>query len=156
MKTNRKLQIICIAIPLSVGGLAAWLTRDEIRMFESIRQPPLSPPGWLFPIVWTFLYVLMGYACYAVLTSGCATRSIRNAVFVYGVQLAFNFLWPLVFFGASRYLAALIVIILLWFSILATTMYFYRIRQTAGNRMLPYLLWVTFAAYLNYGVYRLN
>lgn len=92
MKINKKLLIICLVIPLAVGGLAALLTGGGMDTFETLNQPPLSPPGWLFPVVWTILYILMGIASYLVLTSGKSQEIIRRTLVLYGIQLAFNFL----------------------------------------------------------------
>ena len=142
-----------LAVPLAVGGLSALLTKDSMETFDSLNKPALSPPGWLFPVVWTVLFVLMGLACYLVVTSG---RSNRAALTLYGVQLLFNLLWSLIFFRAGAYLAAFIWLILLWLLISATTVLFYRISKPAGLLMLPYLLWVTFAGYLNLLIYLLN
>ena len=156
MKINKKLLIICLVIPLAVGGIAALLTGSEMDTFETLNQPPLSPPGWLFPVVWTILYILMGIASYLVLTTGKSQESIRRALVLYGIQLAFNFLWPIFFFGLSAYLFAFIWLVALWLLILATTVSFYRISDIAGYLMIPYLIWVTFAGYLNLGIYLLN
>lgn len=142
-----------LAVPLAIGGLSALLTKDSMETFDSLNKPALSPPGWLFPVVWTVLFVLMGLACYLVVTSG---RSNRVTLTLYGVQLFFNLLWSLIFFRAGAYLAAFIWLILLWLLILATTVLFYRISKPAGLLMLPYLLWVTFAGYLNLSIYLLN
>ena len=131
-----------LAVPLAVGGLSALLTKDSMETFDSLNKPALSPPGWLFPVVWTVLFVLMGIACYIVVTAGGGNRA---ALTLYGVQLLFNLLWSLIFFRAGAYLAAFIWLILLWLLILATTVLFYRISKPAGILMLPYLLWVTFA-----------
>ena len=156
MKINKKLLIICLVIPLAVGGVAALLTGGGMDTFETLNQPPLSPPGWLFPVVWTILYILMGIASYLVLTSGKSHESIRRALVLYGIQLAFNFLWPIFFFGLSAYLFAFIWLVALWLLILATTISFYRISDIAGYLMIPYLIWVTFAGHLNLGIYLLN
>ncbi len=150
MKINKRL-ILCLAIPLGVGGLAAWLARGSMETFASLNQPPLSPPGWLFPIVWTILYAMMGWASWLALSAG-QTRALR----LYGIQLAFNFLWTLIFFNLNAYLLAFIWLILMWILILATGWLFYRITRPAGLLMLPYLLWVSFAGYLNLGIYLLN
>lgn len=149
----RKKLLASLAVPLAVGGLSALLTKDSMETFDSLNKPALSPPGWLFPVVWTVLFVLMGLACYLVVTSG---RSNRVALTLYGVQLFFNLLWSLIFFRAGAYLAAFIWLILLWLLISATTVLFYRISKPAGLLMLPYLLWVTFAGYLNLSIYLLN
>lgn len=156
MKLDWKKLLICLAIPLAVGGLAALLTGGGMREYGTMNQPPLSPPGWLFPIVWTVLYLAMGYASYRVLTSGAPEGEIRKALTLYGVQLAVNFLWPLVFFGLNWYLVAFFILVLLWVLIWLTMRAFSNIDELAGNLLLPYLLWVTFAGYLNFGVYLLN
>lgn len=142
-----------LAVPLAIGGLSALLTKDSMETFDSLNKPALSPPGWLFPVVWTVLFVLMGIACYIVVTAGGGNRA---ALTLYGVQLLFNLLWSLIFFRAGAYLAAFIWLILLWLLILATTVFFYCISKPAGILMLPYLLWVTFAGYLNLSIYLLN
>ena len=156
MKLDWKKLLICLAIPLAVGGLAALLTGGGMGAYADFNQPPLSPPGWLFPIVWTILYLLMGYASYRVLTSSAAPEKIRNALILYGAQLAVNFLWPLVFFGLQWYLAAFFVLIALWVLIFLTIRAFSEIDEKAGDLLLPYILWVTFAGYLNLGVAILN
>jgi len=156
LKINKKLLIICLVFPLAVGGIAALLTGGGMDTFETLNQPPLSPPGWLFPVVWTILYILMGIASYLVLTSGKSQESIRRTLVMYGIQLAFNFLWPILFFSLSAYLFAFIWLVALWLLILATTVSFYRISDIAGYLMIPYLIWVTFAGYLNLGIYLMN
>ena len=155
MDKNIKKRLLSWAIPLAVGGLATLLSGGT-RLYQTINQPPLSPPGWVFPLVWTALYIAMGEAAYRVLTSGADKDQIRKALIAYGVQLFLNFLWPLFFFGGQMYLTAFIILILLWIAIFITTRRFSRIDENAGDLMLPYLLWVTFAGYLNLGVFLLN
>ena len=113
MKIQWKKLILCLAVPLAVGGLSALITGNSMQMFETLRKPPLSPPGWLFPVVWTILYILMGIASYLVLTSAKPNRS-RSALLVYGVQLFFNFFWPILFFSLKLYLSAFFWLVLLW------------------------------------------
>jgi len=156
LKINKKRLIICLVIPLAVGGLAALLTGGGMDTFESLNKPPLSPPGWLFPVAWTILYILMGIASYLALTSGAPQENIRRAIVLYGIQLAFNFLWPIFFFSLSAYLFAFIWLVVLWLLILATTVSFHRLSNIAGYLMIPYLLWVSFAGYLNLGIYLMN
>lgn len=156
MKIQWKKLLICLAIPLGIGGLAALLTGNNMADYGNLRQPPFAPPGWLFPVVWTILYLMMGYASYRVLVSGKDEYKVRMALIIYGAQLAMNFLWPLVFFGMQWYLAAFIVLLALWVLILLTIRVFAEIDEPAGDLLLPYILWVTFAAYLNVGVYLLN
>ncbi len=153
LKIQWKKLLACLAIPLAVGGLSALLTRNSMETFKALNKPPLSPPGWLFPVVWTILFVLMGIASYLVLVSG---KPNRTALTVYGVQLVFNFVWSLIFFNMEQYLFAFVWLVLLWLLILITTVLFYRISKPAGYLMLPYLAWVTFAGYLNLGIYLLN
>jgi len=156
LNSKRRQMLICIAIPLAVGGVSAWLSRGSMNVFAALDKPPLSPPGWLFPVVWTILYVLMGLASYLVLVSPKPRRTVSEALRLYGIQLVVNFLWPLLFFNLSLYLLAFLWLILLWVLILAVTVRFYRISRTPGYLMLPYLLWTTFAGYLNLGVWVLN
>lgn len=156
MKVNWKKLLLCIAIPLGVGGLSALLTMDGMKAFNTLEKPPLTPPGWVFGVVWTVLYILMGIASYLVLTSGKEPKAIREALTLYGIQLGINFFWSIFFFNYSLYLFSLFWLILLWVFVLATTLKFSRISSLAGDLMLPYLVWVAFAGYLNYGVYLLN
>lgn len=156
MKLDWKKLLICLGIPLAVGGLAALISGGGMADYGELAQPPLAPPGWLFPIVWTILYLLMGYASYRVLTSGAEEQKIRRALVLYGTQLALNFLWPLVFFGLEWYLVAFLLLVALWVLIYLTMRAFSNIDELAGTLLLPYILWVTFAGYLNLGVYFLN
>jgi len=155
MNTNLKKRLICLAIPLGVGILATLLSGGT-DLYKTINQPPLSPPAWVFPVVWTVLYLLMGEASYRVTVSGGDTQQVRTALTAYGIQLFLNFLWPLVFFGAQMYLAAFFLLIALWIAIFITMRMFSRLDETAGDLLIPYLLWVTFAGYLNLGVFLLN
>lgn len=155
MKTNWKKLIISLAIPLAVGGLAALLS-GGMGNYTVMNQPPLSPPGWIFPIVWSILYLAMGYASYRILMSGADKADIKQALTFYGIQLALNFLWPIIFFGLQWYWVAFVWLVLLWVFIYLTMRMFGTIDDTAENLLIPYLLWVTFAGYLNLGVALLN
>lgn len=156
MKIRWKTLISAVIIPLLTGTISALISKDGMKNFENINQPPYSPPQWLFPVAWTILYVLMGIASYIVFTSNCDIEHKRNALIFYGIQLFFNFLWSPVFFGAKLYLFAFIWLLVMWVLIIITMLKFFKIDKTAGLLMLPYLLWVTFAAYLNFGVFMLN
>ena len=127
-----------------------------METFQSLNKPPLAPPGWLFPVVWTILFVLMGIASYLVLTAGKDRLTTRAALTVYGIQLAVNFFWPVIFFNLGSYLFAFLWLILLWVLILATAILFYQLSKPAAWLLIPYLIWVTFAGYLNFGVFILN
>ena len=156
MEIKKGLLLKCIAVPLAVGVIASLLTGGGMETFASLNKPPLSPPGWLFPVVWTILYILMGVASYLVLVQQADAGQKRDAIFLYGLQLAVNFLWPLVFFGLRWYLAAFLILLALWVLIFLTIRAFSDIDEPAGDLLLPYILWVTFAGYLNVGVYLLN
>ena len=155
MKTNVKKLIIYLAIPLAVGGLGALLS-GGMGSYGTLKQPPLSPPGWIFPIVWSILYLLMGYASYRIGISDIGTEDREKALLFYGIQLSLNFLWPIVFFGFQAYWLAFLVLILLWAFIYLTMHLFGSIDEIAENCLIPYLFWVTFAGYLNLGVAILN
>ena len=153
MKFQWKKLVVCLLIPLAVCGLAAYLTRNSMDLFAMVKKPPLSPPGWLFPVVWTILYLLMGFASYLVLV---AEKPGRTAWKFYLAQLAFNFVWPILFFHLQMYLLSFVWLLLLWILILVTILWFTRSSRLAGYLLIPYLLWVTFAGYLNLGIYILN
>ena len=156
MQTKLKTLLIYIAIPLLVGGTAALLTRNSMETFQTLNKPPLAPPGFLFPIVWTILYVLMGIASYLIASSQKNQEDIQNALTIYALQLAINFLWPIFFFRLEWYLFSFFWILLLWIFILNTIRLFYPINKTAAYLMIPYLIWVTFASYLNLFIFILN
>lgn len=156
MKINWKKLILCLAVPLVIGGIAALISGGGMADYRNLNQPPLAPPGWVFPVVWTVLYLLMGYASYRVLTSEKEPSQIRKALRLYAVQLLVNFLWPLVFFGLNWRLAAFFILILLWILIFFTMREFSEIDELAGDLLLPYIVWVTFAGYLNFATYLLN
>ncbi len=156
MKNKILLLVECIALPLLVGILAAALTRGGIRGFAEVQQPPLSPPAILFPIVWTILYVLMGVGSYLVLTSNGSKEEIRSALSVYIWQLLVNFLWPTFFFNLKWYLFSFFWLVLLWILVFIMLKRFYRVSKVAAYINIPYLVWLTFAGYLNLGVYFLN
>lgn len=146
--------LLSLLISLGTGGLAALFTGNSMEFYQSLKQPPLSPPGWVFPLAWTILYSLMGVAAYLVWMRDSTGRN--GALFFYGLQLIFYFVWPLLFFNARAYLASLIWLLLLWVLILITTARFFQETKAAGWLMIPYLLWVAFAGYLNAGVWLLN
>ena len=156
MKINKRLLFICIAIPLIVGIVAALLTTNSMEVFGAVRKPPLAPPSWLFPVVWTILYVLMGISSYLVLTSGAAREEIEGAIRIYAYQLVVNFLWPTFFFNLGWYLFSFVWLVLLWVLVLLMILRFKEINKLAAYLNIPYLVWLTFAGYLNIGVWLLN
>lgn len=156
MKRNIGTIAVSLAIPLAVGGIAAYITKDGMMMFEYIEKPPLSPPQWLFPIAWTLLYILMGIASYLVYKAHKPNTQKRRALLIYSVQLAMNFVWPIIFFNTENLLLALIWIAVMLILVLLTTVSFFKTDKRAGVLLLPYVLWTAFATYLNYGIYVLN
>ena len=155
MKTERKQLLTALAIPLLIGGLSALLT-GGMDGFKILNKPPLSPPGWIFPVVWTILYLAMGLASYLIYKSAAPQYKKNNALLFYGLQLFFNFFWSIIFFRWEMYLFAFVWLMVMWILIIITTLKFWKIDKRAGILMVPYLLWVTFAAYLNLGIYILN
>ena len=148
--------LVCLAIPILGGTLAGLISMGGMDIFASVNKPPLSPPAWLFPVVWTILYALMGIASYLVYNSGSGREEKRRALTVYGVQLLFNFIWPILFFNFGMYYFAFFWLVALWALIIYTMVLFGRITKPAAYLLIPYLLWVTFAGYLNLGIAVLN
>ena len=140
----------------AVGILSGWISRNGTQLYsQSITKPPFSPPAILFPIVWTILYALMGIGA---ARSAAASDSMKRsrALNVFVIQLIVNFFWSLIFFNAQAYGFAFAWLLLLWVLIAVMIRFFYSVDRTAAMLQIPYFLWVTFAAYLNYGVWKLN
>lgn len=157
MKQRRsawKVYAVSIAIALAVGGLAALLSHDSMQVFESLKKPPLAPPGVVFPIVWTILFLLMGISAARIYLSDSPER--RGALTVYGLQLALNFGWTILFFCLQLYFAAFIWLIALIIAIFVMISRFYAIDRWAAYLQIPYLMWALFAAYLNLAIAILN
>ena len=145
-----------ILLSEAVGALSGWLSRDGMKLYtETITQPPLSPPPILFPIVWGILYVLMGISAARIyLSPPSPARSRGLNLFV--MQLVLNFFWSLIFFNAQAFLLAFFWLLLLWLLVLGMILVFRKVDPLAGWLQIPYLLWLTFAAYLNLSVWYLN
>ena len=156
MKPNIKLLIKSIALPLLVGLISGLLTRNAMQDFQTLVKPPLAPPGWLFPVVWTILYILMGISAYLIQTSSADPEVKSDALMIYRYQLIVNFLWPVLFFSFGWYLFAFAWILLLWGLVILMIWDFSKISKTAAYLNIPYLIWLTFAAYLNGAIWWLN
>jgi len=154
VKVKWKELIVSIAISLGVGALSGYLTKNSMSLYQELVKPPLTPPGWIFPIVWTILFALMGISAYLIYVSD--SKEKNQALQIYAIQLMLNFIWSLAFFNMQAYLLAFVILILLWISIIAMIKVFYEINPLAGKMQVPYLLWVTFAGYLNLVIYLLN
>lgn len=146
--------ILQVVLALAAGGLASLLGGDTAPLYERLTPPPLSPPGWVFPVVWTVLYILMGIA------AGLVARSedvdSARGMTLYYIQLALNVLWPLIFFRFEWVTVAAVWLFLLTLAVFATQRQFRVIHPAAGWLLLPYLLWCLFALYLNIGFAVLN
>lgn len=169
MKRNWKALIINILIPLAVGTAAGLLTMGGMRQFEALNKPPLSPPAWVFPVAWTILYTLMGISSYFIyisepeeLSGDVSNKNTKEnnrkeqALTTYGYQLIVNFLWPVFFFHFQWYFFSFLWLVLLWILVAKMILEFGQISKTAALLNIPYLLWLSFAGYLNLGVWLLN
>lgn len=149
--------IIALAVPLAVGGVSALLTMNSMEIYgTTLVKPPLSPPAWLFPVAWTILYIMMGLASYLIYTAETDANDRTVALAEYAIQLTMNFFWSIIFFNMEAYFIAFVWLIVMWSVVIICTVRFYRIRKLAGIMLIPYILWLTFAAYLNMGVYVLS
>jgi translocator protein len=142
---------------LLAGMIGSAFTTPAIpTWYAALVKPPLNPPSWVFGPVWTLLYILMGIALYLIWVRGWDRKDVQVATAIFGVQLALNVIWSYLFFGLQSPFLALIEIVLLWVAIFMTIWTFYRVSVPAALLLVPYIIWVTFAAYLNYGIYLLN
>ncbi len=146
-----------IAVPQAAGGIGTLFTETGMdRWYRTIEKPSFTPPSWVFGPVWITLYVLMGISAFLVWRKGWNRPGVKPALAVFGAQLAANTLWSYVFFGRHSIGGALAVIVVLWGLILLTMVEFFRLSRTAAFLLVPYFLWVSFAAVLNYSIYVLN
>jgi tryptophan-rich sensory protein len=154
MNANKRKRFVFILLPLAVGLVSGILSKNSMTMYNSLNQPALSPPGWIFPVVWTILYILMGVSSYLIATSPSLKK--QEALLLYAIQLFLNFIWSPIFFGLGNYFLAFLVLVLLWYVIVKMIRAFFRIDPTAALLQIPYLLWITFAGYLNLAIIFLN
>lgn len=138
-----------------IGMLANLFSGNAGQIYTTFIKPPLSPPGWLFGVIWPLLYLLMGIAAYIIYQTP-QTPDRKRATTLYWLQLFINFLWPIIFFRFEWYWISVIVILLLDVLVIMTMIWFYKIKKTAGYMLIPYLLWILFATYLNIGIAILN
>ena len=152
-RQSKKSYIISILAALAVGGLSAAVNAGKMSD-PTLLQPPLSPPAWLFPIVWTFLFTLMGISAARVYESVCEGKN--DALFIYGTQLIVNFLWTVFYFSFGALAISFFWLLFLIVLVLLMTVRFERCAAGAGKLQIPYLIWLCFAAYLNFAVWMLN
>ena len=156
-KQKLKTYAVAIGIPLFIGGLSALLTMKNMKIYEQVQTPPLSPPSWLFPAVWTVLYVLMGVSSALVwLDARVYPKEARSGLFTYAVSLVFNFFWSIVFFNLRAYLFAFIWLVVLLVLIIKTVFHYKKVSPPAAWLQIPYIIWVAFAGYLNLAIFILN
>jgi len=149
--------LVSLVITLAIGVVASLFTRPEIPgWYRFLHKPSFNPPDWLFPLVWTILYVLIAIAAYRVWVRRNKPGGFGTTCGIYFIQLALNFSWSIVFFGMHLIATALVVIMLLWISIIFNIIRFAQYDSLAAWLLVPYLLWVSFATVLNYAIYRLN
>lgn len=148
---------VSIAIALAVGGLSAWLTSGNMELYASLRQPPLAPPGIVFPIVWTILFILMGFGAADVYVRREQQKiAADNALAVYAVNLVVNFLWSILFFHYRAFGFSFFWLIFLTAIVVKMIFSFYRVSPRAAYLQIPYLIWLSFAGYLNCAIWLLN
>ena len=163
MKINNFFKlVIAIAVSEVAGIIGAFFTTPSIAgWYAGIVKPALNPPAWVFGPVWTTLFALMGIAAFLIWSSYAEAsadkkKGIKVALILFGTQLVLNTLWSIIFFGLHSPGGALIEIVFLWLAILATIIAFYKISKLAAWLLVPYILWVSFAMYLNYAIWALN
>ena len=149
--------VAAIFLPQLFGLIGSAFTRPAIILwYGDIVKSPLNPPNWVFAPVWTILYLLMGVAAFLIWRKGWGKKEVRLAMGLFFIQLALNLLWSVLFFGLQSPGMAFLEIIFLWLAILLTIILFHGLNKTASWLLIPYILWVSFAAYLNLSVWLLN
>lgn len=158
MSSGRQISalLVIIVLCLAAGGIGGITTAPAIASwYAELRKPSWTPPNWVFGPVWTFLYLTMAVAAWLVWRRRLEVN-VTLPIVLFGVQLALNLAWSLIFFGRHLPGLAFLDIVLLWTAILLTTLTFWRVSTVAGVLMVPYILWVSYASTLNYGVWRIN
>ena len=155
--SNRLKLIIAIAVPQIVGITSGLASAQGTRQwYPTLVKPWFNPPSWVFGPVWTVLYLIMGIAAYLVWRKGLEAPGVKKALWLFLIQLGLNGIWSLLFFGMRAPGIAFAEIVILWCAIVATLIAFFRLSKIAGALLVPYWAWVSFAAVLNYWLWRLN
>ena len=151
-------QILLFILVCQAAGLLGVLTTPtgETDWYQGLAKPAFNPPSWVFGPVWTLLYTLMGYAAYRIWDLGTARPNVRTALALFAGQLVLNAAWTPVFFGAESLAGGAVIIVALWVALGVTTWAFFRLDRPAGALLVPYLLWVTYAAVLNLTIWSMN
>jgi len=149
--------VVSIAVCQLAGIIGSVFTVSNIASwYLDLNKPLLNPPGWVFGPVWITLYFLMGIALFLVWNKGLVSRRNRNAFILFIIQLVFNASWSIVFFGMHQLMFSVFVIVILWLLIFVNIVQFGKISKPAAYLLIPYILWVSFASYLNIAIYILN
>jgi benzodiazapine receptor len=149
--------ITSIIVCQLTGVLGSIFTRPAIpTWYATLKKPSFTPPDGVFSPVWITLFVLMGIAAFLVWNKGLSDQRVKIALSIFVVQLILNVLWSVMFFGLRSPLVGLIEIVVLWIAILLSILYFLKVSNIAGILLVPYILWVSFAAVLNFSIWRLN
>jgi len=157
MKIKGLTLVSWIVISFIPGIIGSLFTSPNIQIwYATLNKPTYNPPNWVFGPVWTLLYLSMGIAAYLVWETRKENKAVNAALILFLAQLFINGLWSFTFFGQHNILQALVQIVLLWFLILGTIIKFYQINSLAGLLLAPYILWVSFATFLNYSIWALN
>ncbi|MEM3556237.1 MAG: TspO/MBR family protein [Candidatus Micrarchaeia archaeon] len=156
MKSKTAL-IVAILICEMAGVIGSVFTYNSIPdWYDRLKKPDFTPPSWLFAPAWVTLYLFMGVSAYLVWEKGVKRKEVRDALSIFGVQLLLNLFWSIFFFGLRCSLCGFVEIILLWLAIAVTIIKFHKLSKPAALLLIPYILWVSFAAILNFYVWRLN
>jgi translocator protein len=148
---------LCIALSQAAGLIGSFFTVSAIdSWYKTLARPEFAPPNWVFAPIWTTLYFLMGIAAFLVWQKGLEKKEVKIALSIFGIQLILNALWSIIFFGLQSPGWAFVEIIFLWIAIGATIVTFAKISKAAAWFLVPYILWVSFAAYLNFMIFWLN
>ncbi len=150
---NKNALTIAILIPLATGVFSALLS-NNMSSYTTLNKPPFSPPSFIFPIVWSLLFIFMGISSYIIYNSD--NKNKNKSLTIYGIQLFFNFCWSIIFFRFSQYLLAFVWLIILIMLILIMIRNFYKINPVSAYLQIPYLFWCIFASYLNFAIFLLN
>ena len=153
---NKKRLAISLIIPIAVGLLSSFITAGDMDIYKDIDKPPFAPNGIVFPIVWSVLYILMGISLYLVWNKPDRYADKKRALFFFGLSLFFNFIWSPIFFSLRSYMAAFVVLILLFITVIVTIVEFYKLDRIAALLQIPYIIWLLFAGYLNLAIYYMN
>ncbi len=153
---NFKKLLICLAISLGVGAISSIISQNSREIYNTLIKPPFSPPGYIFGIVWTILYILIGIASFFVVKDGIEKPGVSDAVKAYFLNLFLLFIWPIIFFNFNALFLSVVVIIIALFSAVNVAYKFYQINKTAGYLYIPLVIWILFAAVLNISIWWLN